>query len=275
MPTGYIFDVEFCWGFQACIAGLSKTSPSFYYPPPTTVLGAIAETLAKEYKIGEDKGRELIPKLSEELLALGVRPLNCTPMRYEDINRRIAVKVTGGKLYPDPKDLKGSFDSPASGKTILSTLDENAPKLRFFAVFNDCEVSFRNLKVRLNENAFWKIHRIGTKESIVSVSEVKKIEKLSVVNGPVKTNYSFPKLDGIKPIKKLQDRWEYENYVNPFRIKKYNPIDYHLKEGEIVTYYIPIMSSSLFSRTPEYYVALEKYICYIYSDERIIGRWSK
>ncbi|MEM4141284.1 MAG: type I-A CRISPR-associated protein Cas5, partial [Nitrososphaeria archaeon] len=85
MPTGYILDIEFTWGFQAKIVGLSKTSPSFYYPPPTTILGAIAESIAKEHNVSEFKGKEIIPKLSENLLAIGIRPVNCVPIKYEDL----------------------------------------------------------------------------------------------------------------------------------------------------------------------------------------------
>jgi CRISPR-associated protein, Cas5a family len=127
--------VEFTWGFQSRIAGLSKTSPSFFYPPPTTFLGALGESIARKLGVGEYAGRDIISSLSRNLLAFGVRPLNCIPQKYEDLNRIIAVKITGGIHYPTPKNIFASYDSPARGKTILVSLDDNSPAMRFFLVF--------------------------------------------------------------------------------------------------------------------------------------------
>ena len=138
---GYLVDVEFIWGFQCRIAGLSKTSPSFLYPPPTTFLGALAESMAKREGIGEEKGKQLISVLCESLLAFGVRPLNAIPVKYEDLNRIIAIRIRGGKYYPRTDNLFASFDSPARGKTILSSIDSEPPRLRFFLVVKNINLS--------------------------------------------------------------------------------------------------------------------------------------
>lgn len=269
MPTGYLLDIEFTWGFQAKTVGLSKTSPSFYYPPPTTLLGAIAESIAKEHNIGEYKVKEIITKLSENLLAIGIKPINCVPIKYEDLNRIISLKVTGGELYPDPKMLRGSFDAPATGKTIFSVFDDNPPTLRFFLVFKTHEFSLNNKLLKLDKDVFWKIHRIGSKESVVSVSNVNQLSSLKISKGEVDTNYSFPKL-GISLIKEIDKRWDVENYIDPFKIKSYLPIkDYSFGEN-FVNYMIPIMVSPL--SEPKYFVGLNKgFVCYAFNEEKVIG----
>lgn len=274
---GYIVDVEFVWGFQARIAGLSKTPPSFYYPPPTTFLGALAEVIAKDYKIGESKGREIISKLSENLLAIGWRPINCIPLKYADINRILAIKITSGVLYPDPKDLAKSFDSPARGKTILSALDNNAPKIRWFLVFKNDQFKFNGDKIKVEEDIFWRIHRLGSKESRVSVVDVTKTD-IEVTKNKVITNYSFPIEDGISLAMKKRGKWEFEVYINPFEVRTYddkeNPVINYIAGKRALPFRIPILTSVL--STPEYIVEVgEGFAAYKFGKEVVVGRWSK
>jgi len=266
---GFIVDVEFVWGFQARIVGLSKTSPSFYYPPPTTFLGALAEVIAKDKRIGEKEGRKIMTQLSQNLLAIGVRPINCKPIKYEDLNRIIAVKITSGILYPTPKDLTRSFDSPARGKTILSSFGD-APKLRWFLVFKDDRID----DVSLSKDIFWKIHRIGSKESVVSVIDVKLVKELEVIKEDrVETTYSFPVKGGVNIEKEETERnWVYEVYINPFNVKD-NPVRDYIEGRNILPFKVPILN------TPH-----DEYFCrvkiegdaaaYKFGDEVVIG-WSK
>ncbi|MEM1547086.1 MAG: type I-A CRISPR-associated protein Cas5a [Candidatus Methanomethylicia archaeon] len=274
MPKGYIVDVEFTWGFQSSIIGLSKTPPSFYYPPPTTFLGALAESIARNMNIGEDKGRAIIPALSRELLAIGLRPINCIPLRYEDLNRIVAIKKTAGKLYPRVDDLKGSFDSPARGKTSLSTLNGNNPTVRFFTVFKDGEINLEMHEVKLSKDHFWKIHRLGSKESRVSVVNVIETYLLPNEMKRTITNYSFPALNGIKTVEVVNHKWEVEKYVDPFKIEKYdkseNPIINYIRGYGILPFYLPILTGIVFQ--PKYLVELDNgFSAYKYNDEVVIG----
>jgi CRISPR-associated protein Cas5a/b/c len=273
---GYIVDVEFVWGFQARIVGLSKTSPSFYYPPPTTFLGALAETVAKDERIGEREGKKLIPKLSENLLAIGFRPINCVPIKYEDLNRIVAVKITSGILYPNPKDLSKSFDSPARGKTVLSSLDDNAPTVRWFLVFKDDRIKLDGKEITLSEEHFWKIHRLGSKESRVSVADVLRLDGMDIVESEtVITNYSFPVNRNIKPVDEVQQKWEYEVYVNPFEIRRFdekeNPVTDYISGKNTLPFRVPIMVT----KEPEYAVELTaEATAYEFKGEVVIG-WSR
>jgi len=270
MPIGYIVETEFLWGFQANVIGLSKTPPSFYYPPPTTFLGALAEVLAKEHGIGEERGKEIIPAISRNLSAIGVKPVNCFPVKYEDINRIITVKKTSGRYYPDPKDLAKSFDAPARGKTILISLNEEPPKLKWFIVFRDSTLEFNDRKIVLDENIFWKIHRLGSKESIVSITNVIATEKPDIAKGSGVTNYSFPLVEGVYPEFHVSEAWEYEIYVKPFGLRSYDDIVQYIAGKNTLPYMVPLKKTMF--REARYRVKLGKnLVLYRLGEEVIVG----
>ncbi|MDJ0270744.1 MAG: type I-A CRISPR-associated protein Cas5a [Aigarchaeota archaeon] len=273
---GFTVDVEFVWGFQAKVVGYSKTSPSFYYPPPTTILGALAEYVAKEYALGEHKGKEIIPKLAQNLLALGIRPLNCIPLKFSDINKLIAIRLTGGTKYPTPSDPYGSFDAPAMGKTILASLNEKPPQLRIYIVLENDRIDIDDRdEIMLDKQVLWGVHRLGSKESVVSVLTVSDFQP-DVKNGRINTtSYSFPLIDGVKLVSELQPKWVLETLVNPFKIKAYNendnPLRNYLAGQNIVKYYLPIMMGP--DDSPLYMLELSHNLC-IYElneDEKVIG----
>lgn len=181
---GFLVDIEFMWGFQSRVVGMSKSSPSFALPPPTTVLGAIAEAYARRKGQGEGDAPGTLRNLAGNLLALAYKPLNAIPLTYQDLNRIIAIRVSGGISYPSPLDPYGSFDAPARGKTILSTVDGRPPALRVFAVFKDAaDVTAEDL---------WKIKRVGSKESMVSVVDVVEREPEVLKGVEVETDYLLP-----------------------------------------------------------------------------------
>ena len=280
MPIGYIVDVEFLWGFQANVIGLSKTPPSFYYPPPTTFLGALAEALAKHYKLGEEKGKELIPKISQNLLAVGVKPVNCFPIKYEDINRLVTIRKVGVKdkitgrdkviLAPHPEYLEKSFDAPARGKTILVPIDNDSPKLKWFMVLRESTLKLNGLAVELSYDVFWKIHRLGSKESRVSVVNVVETENLAIGREGGITNYSFPLIEGVTPEFTVSESWEYEIYVKPFGLKSYSEITNYIVGKNTIPYLIPLRKTVL--HEPKYRVKLGKNLAlYRIGGEAIVG----
>lgn len=266
--------MEFAWGFQSRIAGLSKTSPSFFYPPPTTFLGALGESIARKLGVGEYAGRDIISSLSRNLLAFGVRPLNCIPQKYEDLNRIIAVKITGGIHYPTPKNIFASYDSPARGKTILVSLDDNSPAMRFFLVFNEAHIKFEEKTLEVDESAFWRIHRLGSKESVVSVVDVRRKDDVKAESGRIISNYSFPVVDGIKPRECLQGRWFYEVYTSPKDVhyfEKVNPILSYLKKETVVPFVIPILVTR--DSEPKYIVEVSNPAAFYRVDGETVVGW--
>ena len=263
---GYIIDVEFTWGFQARVVGLSKTNPSYLYPPPTTFIGALASSIAKRKYLGEKEGRELMVKLCKSLEAIAFRPLNCIPIRYEDINRIITIKVAGGVKFPNPKKVRESFDSPARGKTSLISLDENPPRIRYIVIFKEDKVT-RDI----NKEDFYSINRLGSKESVVSVIDVSRYENIDTIKDACEiTYYSFPLNSGIEQKKIITPKWEYEMYIDPKAITnytKYNPLEIYRNFSCIKIFRVPILTDIL--SKPQAYVKCET--CFKIGDEVVIG----
>jgi len=283
MSIGFMVDLEFAWGFQSRVVGLSKTSPSFYYPPPTVILGGIAESIARKHEIGENDGKKLIPELSKNLLAIGIRPLNCIPITYQALNRIIAIREAGGVRYPtpEPKYILKSFDAPARGHTILSTVDGDTPQMKLFIVFKDDEIEFGERKLKLSEDDFWRIHRLGSKESLVSVSDVTRIDGRilnEIRNAITDTIYSFPTGRGfnIKIIGKPRGLWVEEEYIDPFRIERYdereNPVVNYILGRKLIKFKIPLISVEDFVEKPVCRLEIQSnVVAYGYKGEVIIG----
>ena len=263
---GYVVDVEFTWGFQSRVVGLSKTNPSYLYPPLTTFIGALASSIAKRKHLGEKKGRELIVKLCKNLEAIAFRPLNCIPIRYEDINKIISIKRAGGVRYPNPKELHQSFDSPARGKTSLISLDEDPPRIRYVIIFKENEI-INNI----DKEDFYSINRLGSKESIVSVINVMEYDNIKVINNSCEiTSYSFPLTSNNALRKVISPKWEYEMYIDPRIIHvgtSYNPLEIYRKFSHVKIFRVPVLTDIL--SKPQAYVECKT--CYKIGSEVIIG----
>jgi len=272
--SAFIVDVEFVWGFQTRIAGLSKTSPSFYYPPPTTFLGALGESIARKLGVGESAGRGIIASLGRELLALGIRPLNCVPLKYEDINKIIAVKLTSGIPCPDPRSIASSYDSPARGKTVMISLDENSPILRFLLVFRKDKIDLRGKALELDEDYFWRIHRLGSKESRVSVIDVRRKDGINAEEGKIISKYSFPVMKGVQPLEELQRKWLYEAYINPRDIEyseRVNPVLTYMESRSLIPFRIPILVVR--TEEPEFIVEVREPSAYYRVNGEVVIGW--
>jgi CRISPR-associated protein (Cas_Cas5). len=96
----YSVDIEFMWGFQARVAGLGKSPPSFLFPPPTTLIGAIAASYGRRVGRGEAEGVGLMLELSKSILALSFRTINAIPLTFMDVGRVIAPGSRGGVELP-------------------------------------------------------------------------------------------------------------------------------------------------------------------------------
>jgi len=276
MVVGYSIDIEFSWGFQSRIVGLSKTSPSFYYPPPSTFLGALAEAIAKSENLNNKQGLGLMAALSRSLLAIGWRPLNCVVLKYEDINRLIKIGIAKGILTPDPRFLGDSFDSPARGKTVVISLDENSPTIRWTLVFRKNNIPLeKDISIELNEESFWRIHRLGSKESVISVVNVKKFDQITALTGLISIKNSFFVKEGVTPKEEAKGRWNYEVYLNPFDLEAYrpekNPFNYYMMGEKLLSFKIPILSLALYE--PEYLVELRHpFVAYKCGEGVVVGR---
>ncbi|EZQ01516.1 CRISPR-associated protein Cas5 [Candidatus Acidianus copahuensis] len=253
---GLIFDVEFMWGFQARVAGMSKSSPSFSFPPPTVILGALAEPVARRLKAGEGNYVNTIAKLSKSLLALGIKSLNFIPLKYQDLNRVLALRTSDNVRYPSPNpgEVYASFDAPARGKTSTSSIDGRPPTLRVFMVFKDDIVKVEDI---------WKIKRIGSKESLVSVIDVVSGEP-TVIRGDIETDYSYPISNAIQVID-TDGTWISEHFVSPFDLSDSPAVLYSKGLGVQYNIGLPFRDLSVKLR-------LNGWVGYKLNNEVVVGR---
>uniref|UniRef100_A0A7C4BA15 CRISPR-associated protein Cas5 n=1 Tax=Thermofilum pendens TaxID=2269 RepID=A0A7C4BA15_THEPE len=252
----YSVDVEFMWGFQARVAGLGKSSPSFLFPPPTTLIGALAASYSRRVRRGESEGVELMLELSGHILALSFRPLNAMPLAFMDVGRVIAPGYRGGEHYPTAKDVLvyKSFDAPARGSTIMGSLDDKPPRIRYVLVVED--------GAPITPEDMWGIRRLGSKESLVSVVGVEKVSA-SWLGGSLgdraKTLYATPRVEGLQvdehgPVAR-------EFYVNPYRLDR-PPSTAYVQGVRVTPYLIPLRLEGYL----EVWGALEEYSFYEIED---------
>ncbi|MEZ0345233.1 MAG: type I-A CRISPR-associated protein Cas5a [Infirmifilum sp.] len=260
----YIFDVEFTWGFQARIAGLSKSPPSYLFPPPTTVIGAIAERVARRLGRGEASAVETMSTISSSLLALTFKPLNVFPSHYMTLSRVYAIGNRGGVNYPTARDvyLYKSFDAPARGSTFYGTVDGEPPRIRYFVVARDDTV------VTLGD--LWGVKRLGSRESLVSVvmaAEARVEQKMS--EGRVFT--AVPLAQGVEVLEGEESCLR-EYYVYPYNLSDAPVRIYHLNPSLVIQYLIPIPYFETSKQGLKVRVDGEKFVIYqVRSEEGVEG----
>ncbi len=229
------FRAEFVWGFSARIAGYNKTSPSFLFPPPTTVLGALLNSASRRLKKSESDYGSFYSEVSKKVYAVSLKPLNFTPNPVADIIRSIKLD--------EKAELKSKFDVPAKGR-VFYVPQANEPPAMDFVVVHDSDL--------LKFDDALKINRMGSKESLVSVVEVYETENLEKFEGSAVTGYSFPVDSGIT-IKDYEDYDKcYKEYYAPFWLdgKGIDEIllSYYLgsEKGSFVKYCIPKINQTIY-----------------------------
>ena len=226
------FKAEFVWGFSARIAGYNKTSPSFLFPPPTTVLGALLSSVAKRLRYSEREYSSLFKKVVQSVYSVSLKPVNLIPNPVTDMVRSIKLD--------EKEEVSQKFDVPAKGRIIYVSVDGNPPTIEFLILHSSDFIS--------GEDAL-KINRIGSKESTVSVVDVFETEKVEKAEGFVKTDYSFPLAEGVEMSGDPSDcyaeyyarYWAYEGSIESILLNYYRG-----SKDAFVKYCIPKMGSNIY-----------------------------
>ena len=209
MALAYKVKLEYNWGFSASVPGLAKTNPTHPYPPITTILGAIAEAIAKQYKLGETSAPQLLKALSQNILVATYRAVNYVPVKYQDINKIIVVKESG----------KIATDAPARGKTITVPLTPGEPPILEAVIsFREDRLTCCSREIIIEPDLLWEIHRTGSKESLVNVWSIEEVKsKIEISNASkIITRYAFP-LTYIEQINNQKGTWEVMWQVDPYK----------------------------------------------------------
>lgn len=216
---GIKIEGEYHWGYWIRVPGTSKQQSTLPLPPPTTLIGALAFPLARKGLLKVAKSQDKIS--GETLLKLeGGKPnprsvssifegavlgaaisISGKAMTWEDINKYTTLhfqtttkekdeeKLAGGRRYLE-KYKTGAISSgkvfyPKGRATVFYALDDETISKVIQAPWE------KHL-----EEACWAISRIGSKESIFSVSKVNFSELGNKTGGVVKTRLYFPAAAG-------------------------------------------------------------------------------
>lgn len=180
---------EIHWGYSIKVPSIGKSQPSLILPPPSTLIGAIVQPIAKHRKIGETITKDGKVFGTLNLYQALFRGASCRLVGkgtyWEDINRYIIALFQNKSRRFDPNY---RFNAIPTGKVYLS-----GQKIKAIFVLDE-KAAFDVLGETWHEEiltAGYEITRIGNKESIVSVEQV-KLDNASEISGKVTTSLYFP-----------------------------------------------------------------------------------
>ncbi|MEJ5292440.1 MAG: type I-A CRISPR-associated protein Cas5a [Candidatus Methanosuratincola sp.] len=212
---GIRIEGEYHWGYWVRVPGTSKQQSAFPLPPPTTLVGALSFPLARDGALKETstegrfagetlidiKNKNLNPRSAAAVFqgaVLGAAiSLSDRAIMWEDINKYTTLhfqtttkdkaeeKAAGGRRYLDKYKtgaiISGKVFYPKGKATLFYVIDEDAVARAIHPPWE-----------RRLEEACWGISRIGSKESIFSVSKVKFFDLSKTEREKVKTKLYFP-----------------------------------------------------------------------------------
>ncbi|MEM1709139.1 MAG: type I-A CRISPR-associated protein Cas5a [Nitrososphaerota archaeon] len=218
---------RFHWGYSVKHPFSSKGQPAFALPPPNTLKGALLKGLMDNSEtIYTSMKRRKLNLTSSAFLMNFIKAASCR-FEYEhnevasewlDINRYIVLHFQ----KPARRALmEYRFGAIPSGKVL-------APHRAFHALYLIDEDKVKSIlgdgwKQSLIRSA-WSITRIGSKESIVSVEDVKLNDSWLVKQDVVKTSYYFP--SEAKESIENHNYDEVEFWDDEFGAKKPKPVRY-------------------------------------------------
>jgi len=183
MPKVVLVKAKTLWGFSIKYPTQTAAQDSIPLPPPTTVLGALAVQYAKYNKLPE------ISRVGTKLYSTAAKLLTdrivryCTSgikypsvAKYNDINRSIML------MYQRHKEFKYHFAAQAMGKTY-TLIPTNYMLLAYIVEDN---------YVELITKIAWGISSVGSREGLVSVTDVTSYDLKNITKGVIDTHFITP-----------------------------------------------------------------------------------
>jgi len=186
---------RFHWGFWVRFPNTSKVQPSLAIPPPTTLIGSLTYPLFRDIpELGEtrpvthEKDEGIISSaylLNEAVVSCSIYLMD-SAYPVEDVNKYNTLFFHRRERRHLPEYRSGIITCgkilyPNGGVVIAYLLDPEKLSALLKSGFKE--------KI---ENAAWQISRIGSKESIFSVDDVKIFNEILPIKGTVKTKFYFP-----------------------------------------------------------------------------------
>ncbi len=215
MPPYYFLKTKLImhWGIVCRVVPFSKSRPSIYFPPPSTLIGALAYPLSRQTGMPEILQKGIFVSSADFLLkfikSVHLRPKYAYAVK-SDLSRVYWVHYARREAKSDAVALEKVYTFPiqSSGYPEMDVI---------FLV--DASSAERNLGgdwMKKLVSACWSIVRVGQKECIVSAESVKMQEAQEVGRSYVEISYYTP-LEAIKRIMP-EDETEYQiiEYYNPW-----------------------------------------------------------
>jgi len=206
----------------------SKMRISFKHPPPTSLIGALA------YPLFSEDRREMV--ISEDGKVKSVADM------LRDMLIGVTISSKGGLMYGPLFRINrlyhGVAESAVTSLPVTVTYSECDSPLRVIYIFDDEKLT--NYTINDLKRAAWGITRIGSRESIVNVEDV-KASKVEISNTEVaKTSFSYP-FEKVKSVKGRYDvelvvdwrRSEVGDYSRVDKIKMAYPLEENVVEGDL------------------------------------------
>jgi CRISPR-associated protein Cas5a/b/c len=228
------------WGFSVSVPSVSKSRPSVYLPPPTTLIGALSYGKYRGYDtvlVNRRPGSPAYNLLNVKAAASFSKDFRGTYI--EDIVRNVILYFQRSGRKTDPKYRYGVIPS---GKVY-------SPNGKLNVVYVTDSIDRSEL-----ERLSWSITRIGCKECLVSVEDV-EIGEAKKVSGKVRTRYYFP--DNVKIIDGKVEYVEFWNEKGFLWGSESDRIRYALP---IITY--PLMSVEVEVEAKEAYEVGGEYVVF-------------
>ena len=215
MPPYYFLKTKLVmhWGIVCRAVPFSKSRPSIYFPPPSTLIGALAYPLLRQTGTPEILQKETFVSSADLLLnfikSVHLRPSYAYAVK-SDISRVYWVHHARREAKSDAVALEKVYTFP------IPSVKYPEMDVIFLVDASSAERSLGSNWRKKLVSACWSIVRVGQKECIVSAENVKMQEAQEIGCDCIEISYYAP-LEAIKRIMP-EDETEYQiiEYYNPW-----------------------------------------------------------
>jgi len=211
---GLRLEARYHWGYWIRTPYTSKYQCSLLIPPPTTLIGALCCSLIREgvlrYNGTRFCGEVLVEKrrsggkrlvspsiLLERALIAASAYLKGRGVSYDDVGKYVTVLYQARTRFEEEeKEVGGRRYLMKYRSGAIQTGKIYYPSGEIVVLYVFDEEKIKNLvdgdPASALEEAGWRITRIGSKESIVSILDVKVVDTEFLDEDTVRTKYYFP-----------------------------------------------------------------------------------
>lgn len=231
----FLVDIIFYWGFSIRTIGSSAASLSYLIPPPQTLIGALSWSLTRALGFPEVVNNASATKLfiDRSIVLWSSAKINGLAMPYSDLVKlerspyqRESYRVEEARQFGVSS--MGRIYAPGLKATIAYVIDVE----KLSVLLRDLGMNVDPLE--LLKLATYSIIRVGSKESIVTVTNVKIVDPRDVYDNVVETSFYVPRIcaTNVKGV--------YETVAVPSYSDEHYAIHGSIELSEVVHIFVPM-----------------------------------